>query len=101
MTYHHDEEEEATIALEARERQTVRLMSFAKQLHVGTTDEIAGLLWVYLTQGARGGCLDARYAQVVERIRGELQTFLIASSHAVRFTGVHLDLKSGVSRPYI
>jgi hypothetical protein len=75
-------------------------MNFAKQLHVGTIDEIADLLWVYLKEGPRGGCLDARYAQVVERIRGELQTFLVASSRAVRFTGVHLDLKSGVSRPY-
>jgi hypothetical protein len=64
----------ATVALEARERQTVRLMNLAKQLRVSTIDEIAGLLWVYLKDGTKGDCIDSMYAHVVERIRGELQT---------------------------
>jgi hypothetical protein len=62
-----------TVALETREWQTVRLMNLAKQLSVAMMDEVASLLWAYLTEGTRGGRLESMYAEVIKRIWGELQ----------------------------
>jgi hypothetical protein len=36
-------------------------------------DEVASLLWAYLTEGTRGGRLESMYAEVIKRIWGELQ----------------------------
>ena len=63
----------AKVALEAREWQTVRLMNMAKQLRVDTINDIANLLWAYLRHGTREGRLESMYANVVQRIKGDLQ----------------------------
>jgi hypothetical protein len=62
------------VALEYREWHTVRLMNLAKQLSVGTMNEIAVLLWAYLTEGTKDGRLEGMYAKMMERIKSEVQT---------------------------
>jgi hypothetical protein len=60
------------VALEYREWHTVRLMNLAKQLSVGTMNEIGDLLWAYLVEGTKDGRLEGMYARVMERIKSEV-----------------------------
>jgi hypothetical protein len=76
-------------------------MNFAKQLHVGTIDEIAGLLWVYLKESARGGCLDARYARSLSELEASCKPFYLhlpaqfvsletSNRHQQRIVSIHV-----------
>jgi len=72
-------------------------MNLAKQLSVGTMNEIAVLLWAYLTEGTKDGRLEGMYAKMMERIKSEVQTEQMDPSMEL----ASLDLNHWTSPPRI